>query len=103
MSYFFLQSTLQFIALTRAEIMQYCVTVLIACLRVRNVSSDIALGHLIVLLQVIYKRFVQTLSSYSSYYFPYCSMIGRIILMSLKKLLKKFVHDHHYHSAISYL
>ena len=38
-------------ALSRPEIMQYCVSVLVASFRCRNVVSDIALGHLIVLLQ----------------------------------------------------
>lgn len=41
-------------ALNRSEIVQYCVSVLVACFRdraLRNGNSDLAVGHLTVLLQ----------------------------------------------------
>jgi integrator complex subunit 10 len=49
-----LQHHLHFLGYTRAEIVQYCVNVLIACLKdraLRSGNEDLAMGHLIVLLQ----------------------------------------------------
>ena len=50
----FPQSNLYFMALTSPEIAQFCVSVMVNCLRDRafkNLNEDLAVGHLIVLLQ----------------------------------------------------
>lgn len=56
---FFVQPELHFMALYKSEIVQYCVSVLVACLKERafkKANEDLAAGHLIVLLQYDWPR-----------------------------------------------